>query len=150
VPRLGQAEQALAAASGLIHALHVPKDAKADAKITDGHLWTPSTSPASAATRAPAKYADTTSPAHPCEENQAQFHAQFDRIILLSAPPETLVERLAARTSNSYAKAPAGLSHVLDDIDTVEPLLRQVAGHEVRTTMPLNEVVTTVLRLVNA
>jgi hypothetical protein len=33
---------------------------------------------------------------------------------------------------------------------TVEPLLRRVADHEVRTTIPLNEVVRTVLRLVDA
>jgi len=84
-----------------------------------------------------------------CEENQAQFHAQFDHIILLSAPPETLVERLAARASNSYGKAPEELSRVLNDINTVEPLLRQVADHEVQTTMPLAEVVRTVLRLVS-
>ena len=35
-----------------------------------------------------------------CEENQARFHAQFDQIVLLSAPMETLLERLAARTTN--------------------------------------------------
>jgi hypothetical protein len=70
--------------------------------------------------------------------------------VLLSAPLETLAERLATRTSNSYGKAPEELSRVLNDIKTVEPLLRRVADHEVRTTMPLNEVVMTVLRLVDA
>ena len=85
-----------------------------------------------------------------CEENQALFHAQFDHIILLSAPTETLLQRLAARTSNSYGKAPGELNRVLDDIETVEPLLRRVADHEVRTTMPLDEVVTAILRLVGA
>jgi dephospho-CoA kinase len=85
-----------------------------------------------------------------CEENQAQFHAQFDHIVLLSAPPGTLVERLANRTSNPYGKAPEELRRVLDDVETVEPLLRRVADHEVRTTVPLNEVVNTVLRLVDA
>lgn len=85
-----------------------------------------------------------------CEENQVRFHPQFDHIILLSAPVETLVERLATRTSNSYGKAPEEFRRFLDDVDTVEPLLRQVANHEVRTTMSLNEVVTTVLRLVDA
>jgi dephospho-CoA kinase len=84
-----------------------------------------------------------------CEENQVQFHAQFDHIILLSAPPDTLAERLATRTGNSYGKAPGELSRVLNDIRTVEPLLRRVADHEIQTTMPLNEVVTTVLRLVD-
>jgi dephospho-CoA kinase len=84
-----------------------------------------------------------------CEENQAQFHAQFDHIILLSAPPETLVERLATRTSNSYGKSPEELSRVFNDIETVEPLLRRIADHEIRTTMPLNDVVMAVLRLVD-
>jgi dephospho-CoA kinase len=85
-----------------------------------------------------------------CEENQALFHEQFDHIILLSAPPELVVQRLASRTSNSYGKAPGELDRVLDDIENVEPLPRRVADHEVRTTMPLDEVVTTILRLVGA
>ena len=85
-----------------------------------------------------------------CEENQAQFHAQFDQIILLSAPLEVLVGRLATRTSNPYGKAPEELSRVVDDLQTVEPLLRRVADHEVRTTIPLNKVVTTILCLVDA
>jgi dephospho-CoA kinase len=85
-----------------------------------------------------------------CEENQAKFHTQFDHIVLLSAPLEILIERLATRTNNSYGKAPDELHRILDDIETVEPLLRRVANHEVQTTVPLDEVVTTVLRLVNA
>ena len=85
-----------------------------------------------------------------CEENQARFHSQFDHIVLLSAPLETLVERLATRSNNSYGKTPEELRRFLDDVETVEPLLRRVATHEVRTTEPLNEVVTTILRLVDA
>ena len=85
-----------------------------------------------------------------CEENQAQFHARFDHIILLSAPLEVLVGRLAARTSNSYGKDPGELSRIVDDVEAVEPLLRRVADHEVRTTIPLNEVVAAILRLVDA
>jgi len=85
-----------------------------------------------------------------CEENQGRFLPQFDHVVLLSAPVGTLVERLATRTNNSYGKTPDELRRVLDDILIVEPLLRRVAHHEVRTTVPLNEVVTTVLRLVDA
>jgi dephospho-CoA kinase len=85
-----------------------------------------------------------------CEENQVQFHAQFDHIVLLSAPPAILIERLAARTSNPYGKAPQELSRILDDLHSIEPLLRQVADHEVRTTMPLDDVVTAILHLVDA
>ena len=85
-----------------------------------------------------------------CEENQVQFHPQFDVIILLSAPAETVLDRLAARTGNPYGTAPRELSRVLADLHTVEPLLRQVADHEVRTTVALDDVVTTILRLVGA
>jgi dephospho-CoA kinase len=85
-----------------------------------------------------------------CEENQVQFHPRFDRIILLSAPVETLVERLAIRTSNSFGKTPEELRRILDDVQTVEPLLRRAADHEVRTTAPLNDVITTILRLADA
>jgi dephospho-CoA kinase len=83
-----------------------------------------------------------------CEENQVRFHPEFDHIILLSAPAEVLLERLANRTSNSYGKAPGELSRILEDLAAIEPLLRRAADHEVTTAMPLSDVVTTVLSLV--
>jgi len=45
------------------------------------------------------------------------------------------------------AKSPGELSRVLDDLDTIEPRLRAIASHEIRTTMPPGEVVAEVLRL---
>lgn len=81
-----------------------------------------------------------------CEENQARFHPCFDQIILLSAPAEVLAERLAARSNNAFGKSPGELKRVLDDLRLVEPLLRQAADHEIRTTKPLGDVVTEVLR----
>lgn len=42
-----------------------------------------------------------------CEENQVRFYPQFDHIILLSAPTEILMQRLAARTSNSFGRSSA-------------------------------------------
>jgi dephospho-CoA kinase len=85
-----------------------------------------------------------------CEENQARFHPRFDVIILLSAPAEILAERLASRTGNPYGKTPGEFQRVLADLRAVEPLLREAADHEIRTTMPLSDVVTTVLRLTDA
>ena len=85
-----------------------------------------------------------------CEENQVRFHSRFDHIVLLSAPQETLVERLAARTNNPFGKSPEELRRVLDDLEHVEPLLRRVATDEIVTTAPLDEVVTTLLRLVGS
>lgn len=79
-----------------------------------------------------------------CEENQDKSHAQFDHIVLLSAPLETLVDRLATRSNNPYGKAPEEFRRFLDDVTLVEPLLRQIATHEVRTTVPLTEVVATI------
>jgi dephospho-CoA kinase len=83
-----------------------------------------------------------------CEENQVGFHPRFDQIILLSAPLETVLERLSTRTTNPFGKSAVERQRVLDDTATVEPLLRGVADHEVVTTEPLADVVTTVLRLV--
>jgi dephospho-CoA kinase len=85
-----------------------------------------------------------------CEENQVQFHPRFDHIILLSAPLETLLERLSARTTNSFGKTPEDLRRILDDLEMVEPLLRRAADHEVRTTVPLTEVMAEILQLVGA
>jgi dephospho-CoA kinase len=83
-----------------------------------------------------------------CEENQVRFHPQFDHVILLSAPVEILLLRLAARTSNTFGKAPEERRRVLDDAAAIEPRLRKIADHEIVTTTPLHEVVTTILQLV--
>lgn len=82
-----------------------------------------------------------------CEENQVRFHPRFDVIILLSAPAEVLAGRLASRTSNPFGQEPGELERILADLRAVEPRLRRAADHEIRTTMPLGDVVTEVLRL---
>ena len=69
-----------------------------------------------------------------CEENQVRFHPQFDHIVLLTAPLEILLERLATRTNNPFGKSPDERRRFLVDVETVEPLLRRVADHEVVTT----------------
>jgi shikimate kinase len=83
-----------------------------------------------------------------CEENQVRFHPRFDHIVLLSAPLETLLERLGTRTDNPYGKAPEERRRFLEDVETVEPLLRQVATAEIRTTAALDEVVAAILEIV--
>jgi dephospho-CoA kinase len=85
-----------------------------------------------------------------CEENQVRFHPRFDHIVLLSAPLETLLERLATRTNNPFGRSPEELARVLDDLEHVEPLLRRVATDEIVTTATVDEVVTTLLALVEA
>lgn len=85
-----------------------------------------------------------------CADNQVKFYPQFDEVILLSAPVEVLTERLATRTNNPYGKAPDELADVLRYVDTVEPLLRRGASHEVDASASLAEVVAEVLRIVEA
>lgn len=82
-----------------------------------------------------------------CEENQARFHSRFDLIILLSAPVQAMTRRLAARAGNPYGKASGDMERILADLATVEPLLRKAADHEIRTTIPLADVVARILHL---
>jgi shikimate kinase len=85
-----------------------------------------------------------------CAENMAKFFPQFDHIVLLSALPDVIVERLATRTNNPYGRRPEEVAQVLSNLQTVEPRLRSVAGHEVDASAPLDEVVAEVLRVVQA
>jgi dephospho-CoA kinase len=80
-----------------------------------------------------------------CAENQVKFYPQFDEIILLSAPADVLVERLRMRTNNPYGKWPEEVAEVLYYLETVEPMLRRGATQEIRTNIPLEQVVETVL-----
>lgn len=94
-----------------------------------------------------------------CAENMRAFLPRFDRIILLSAPTDVIIERLRTRNTGSYGKHPDEVARVrellepgrvLDLIETVEPLLRRVADHEIGTSTPLDEVVARVLQVVGA
>jgi shikimate kinase len=83
-----------------------------------------------------------------CAENMSKFFPQFDLIVLLSAPASVIVERLHTRTTNQYGKRPEEVARVLSLMESVEPLLRRAAGYEIDTSAPLEEVVATLLQLV--
>ncbi len=85
-----------------------------------------------------------------CAENMPKFFPQFDCIVLLSAPADVIVERLRTRTSNQYGKHPDEIARVLDLVESVEPLLRRAAGHEIDTSVSPEKVVATLLRLVQS
>jgi dephospho-CoA kinase len=80
-----------------------------------------------------------------CAKKQVKFYAQFDHIVLLSAPAPVIVERLATRTANPYGKHPDELARVLEQLKTVEPLLREAASLEVDTSAPIDQVIETIL-----
>lgn len=82
-----------------------------------------------------------------CARNMSQFYPQLDAIILLAAPPETLIERLRTRTTNNYGKTPEELAAVLENQRTVEPLLRRIATLELDARAPVDDLLASVLRL---
>jgi dephospho-CoA kinase len=75
-----------------------------------------------------------------CVANQGRFYDRFDAVVLLSAPAEVLLRRIATRTTNDFGKAPDERARILADLAAVEPLLRAGASHEVDTRRPLSEV----------
>jgi len=77
-----------------------------------------------------------------------KFLHRFDHIVLLSTPADVNVERSETRTNNSYGKRSGERKRVLSLKESVEPLLRNIAGHEIDTNAPLNDVVMRVLQLV--
>ena len=83
-----------------------------------------------------------------CAENMRKFLPQFDHIILLSAPNDIIVKRLRTRANNQYGKHPEEIARVLGLVETVEPLLRRAAGHEIDTSACIEDVVSTLLQLV--
>jgi len=79
------------------------------------------------------------------DEDQVLFYRDFDKIILLSAPREIVIERLASRTDNPFGKSTDELAKVLVDLDRYEPLIRRGADHEVDTNKPLERVIEEIL-----
>jgi dephospho-CoA kinase len=76
-----------------------------------------------------------------CKTNQGQFYSYFDQIVLLSAPADVLLARVAARTTNPYGKRPDQRAEILRYLAEVEPLLRASSTAEIDATAPLPQVV---------
>ena len=76
-----------------------------------------------------------------CVRNQSKFYDRFDAVVLLSAPAEVILDRVARRTTNPYGKTPPERAMILDDLDRVEPLLRKGCTHELDASRPLAEIV---------
>ena len=76
-----------------------------------------------------------------CMSNQGTFYDRFEAIVLLSAPADVLLDRVANRTTNDYGKGPGERDRILFHLDSVEPLLRVTCTHEIDASRPLDEVV---------
>lgn len=76
-----------------------------------------------------------------CVRNQASFYDRFDAIVLLSAPLDLILERVAQRTTNPYGKSAVERAMIRSDLAEVEPLLRAGCTHELDASRPLDDVV---------
>ena len=76
-----------------------------------------------------------------CVKNQSKFYDRFDAVVLLSAPADVILHRVARRATNDYGKSPIERAMILDDLAQVEPLLRAGCTHELDASRPLDEVV---------
>jgi dephospho-CoA kinase len=76
-----------------------------------------------------------------CKSNQGRFYPLFDHIVLLSAPVEVLLARIAARTNNPYGKSQRERDLIRSHVELVEPRLRATATVEIDASLPLAAVV---------
>jgi dephospho-CoA kinase len=76
-----------------------------------------------------------------CVPNQGKFYPRFDAVVLLSAPADVILRRVATRLTNDYGKTEAERDLIVQDLARVEPLLRAGATAEIDTSAPLDEVV---------
>jgi dephospho-CoA kinase len=82
-----------------------------------------------------------------CVSNQGRFYDRFDAVVLLSAPAEVLLGRIAGRTTNDFGKSDEERERILRDLAEVEPLLRATCTHELDATQPLAEIVDAIDRI---
>jgi broad-specificity NMP kinase len=82
-----------------------------------------------------------------CVANQGRFYPRFAAVVLLSAPVEVLLGRLATRTTKTFGKSPDERARILADLAAVEPLLRAGADVEIDTRAPVAEVADRLVRI---
>jgi hypothetical protein len=76
-----------------------------------------------------------------CVRNQSKFYDRFNAVVLLSAPADVILDRVARRTTNNYGKTPLERAMILDDLAGVEPLLREGCTHELDASRPLADII---------
>jgi len=82
-----------------------------------------------------------------CKTNQGKFYSRFDHVVLLSAPAEVILERVASRSTNPYGKSDEERQEIVRYLTEIEPRLRATATIEIDATAPLYDVVDQLQRL---
>jgi dephospho-CoA kinase len=75
-----------------------------------------------------------------CVANQGKFYPRFDAVVLLSAPVDVILERVATRETNAFGKSGRERRRIRHDLATYEARLRAGATAEIDTRAPLNDV----------
>jgi dephospho-CoA kinase len=75
-----------------------------------------------------------------CSPTQGSFYDRFAAVVLLSAPAEVILARIATRTDNDFGKSHEERAKVLADLAEVEPLLRATASVELDASRPVAEI----------
>ena len=81
-------------------------------------------------------------------ENQGRFYDRFEHIVLLSAPVDLLIERVATRRNNAYGSQPAEQADIRRYAAEVEPLLRKGSTVELDGRTGISELADTVETLI--
>jgi dephospho-CoA kinase len=76
-----------------------------------------------------------------CVANQGKFYPRFDAVVLLSAPADVILERLAVRKTDDFGKTDPERDRIIRDLATFEQLLRTTSTAEIDTRAPFDEVV---------
>lgn len=70
-------------------------------------------------------------------ENQGRFYDRFEHVVLLSAPVDVLIGRIAARANNPYGRTGEQQAEVRRYAQEVEPILRRGATAELDGRLPV-------------
>ena len=73
--------------------------------------------------------------------NQSTFYARFDAVVLLSAPANAILDRVARRATNEYGKSSLERAEILADLAELQPRLRQECTHELDASRPIADTV---------
>jgi len=82
-----------------------------------------------------------------CAENMSRLLPLIDLVILLSAPADTIMERLAQRPIDGYGHIEEQREKVAHLTATIEPLLRRIADREIDTTRSVQATADEVLEI---
>jgi dephospho-CoA kinase len=75
-----------------------------------------------------------------CVANQGALYDRFDKVVLLSAPVDVLLARVARR-DNPFGSTTKDRTKIASHLAAFEPVLRAGADHEIVSTAPIPDVV---------